>query len=394
MELIDEIQALAPQLIADRNTLHQHPELSHQEFQTTAFLKQRLMEFGVELEPLNMETGVSALIRGKYPGPTICIRNDMDALPIQETTGLPFASQVEGVSHSCGHDIHSIIAIYCAKLLQERADQLAGNVRIVIQPAEEDGSGAYQMVNAGLMELLPKNDIVVGTHVHPAAPVGTVTIMKGPAEAGSDYVNITVKGVSGHGAYPHLCVDPIAIASYLVTQLQTIISRENMPVQPAVLTFGTISGGTASNVIANEVMLTGTLRTLYPDSRTHHLEAIRRMTEFVCKSMRAEGVVEHSRGLPPVINDPEIVDDLIAATDQILGPGHVILSQAPSMGSDDFSVFLDYSPGAQFFVGSANDSPQTKIGLHRGENIFDEGCLSVGVSVLTQYVLNRLKPEF
>ena len=270
---------------------------------------------------------------------------------------------------------------------------MAGNVRIVIQPAEEDGSGAYSMVHAGLMDLLPKNDIVVGTHVHPAAPVGTITLMKGPAEAGSDYLSITVKGVSGHGAYPHLCVDPITVACYLVTQLQTIVSRENMPVKPAVLTFGTISGGTASNVIPDQVVLTGTLRSLYPESREHNLEAIQRMTDFVCKSMRAQGVVEHSRGLPPVINDPEVVDDLIAAADQVLGAGHVSISQFPSMGADDFSVFLDYSRGAQFFIGSSNSSPQTQVGLHRGENIFDEGCLSVGISVLTQYVLNKLKAE-
>lgn len=390
MDFMTELRELEPAVLADRNVLHQNPELSFQERETTAFLKKKLREFGVDLEPLQMETGISALIRGGKPGPTICIRNDMDALPIQEQTGLPFASKRGGVSHSCGHDIHAVMAIYCAKLLQERREQLCGNVRITIQPAEETGTGAYAMVKAGLMDLLPKNDIVIGAHVYPSVPVGSIMVMKGPAQAASDHFKITVKGKGGHGAYPHLCVDPLTVSAYLITQLQTVISREEMPTKPAVLTVGTISGGTAANVIPDEIVMTGTLRTLYPDTREHNKEAICRITQSVCSSMRAEGTVEFSTGIPPVINDPQVVDGIVAAAEQVLGSGHVVNQEFPSMGSDDFSVFLEYSPGAQIMIGSANDDPASKIGLHRGENIFAPQSLMVGIGVLTRYVLNTL----
>lgn len=390
MNFMTELQGLEPAILADRAYLHQNPELSFQEYETTAFLKKKLCEFGVALEPLAMETGVSALIQGGRPGPTICIRNDMDALPIQEQTGLPFASKQEGISHACGHDIHAIMALYCAKLLQERREQLCGNVRIIIQPAEETGTGAYAMVKAGIMELAPKSDLVIGAHVYPSVPVGSIMVMKGPAQASSDHFKITVRGRGGHGAYPHLCADPLVVSAYLITQLQTVISREEMPTKPAVLTLGTISGGTAANVIPDEVVMTGTLRNLYPDTREHNKEAICRITEYVCRSMRAEGVVEFSTGIPPVINDSEVIDGIVKAADQVLGPGHVITQEFPSMGSDDFSVFLEYSPGAQIMVGSANDAPNTKVGLHRGENVFDPQSLMVGICVLTQYVLNAL----
>ena len=390
MDLMSELSQLKQEIFTDRAYLHQNPELSFQEHKTTAFLKEKLQAFGAVLEPLAMETGVSALIRGAHPGPTICIRNDMDALPIQEQTGLPFASKTEGVCHACGHDIHAIIALYCAKLLQERRDSLHGNVRIVIQPAEETGNGATAMMEAGLADLSPKTDLVIGTHVYPSVPAGSILVMKGAAQAASDPFRITVKGRGGHGAYPHLCVDPLVVSAYLITQLQTLVSREDMPTKPAVLTLGTISGGTAANIIPDEIVMTGTLRSLYPDARSHNKEAICRMTEYVCKSMRAEGQVEFLTGVPPVINDASVIDGVAAAADQLLGPGHVIWQEFPSMGSDDFSVFLEHSPGAQIMIGSANESPSTKIGLHRGENVFDPQSMLVGIGVLTQYILNAL----
>ena len=386
----DEIEGLRENIIQDRICLHRNPELAFHEFETTAFLKKRLTEFGVELEPLNMTTGISALIRGGRPGPTICIRNDMDALPIQEETGLPFMSEKEGVSHACGHDIHAVTAVYCAKLLNERKDQLAGNVRIVIQPAEEGAKGAYAMAEAGAMDLEPKSDVVVGLHVQPSVKVGNISMMKGPAEAASDYLKITVRGKGGHGAYPHLCVDPIVAAAYLVTALQTVVSRESMPQKPAVLTFGTIHGGNVPNAVPDEVVITGTMRSLHPDARAHNKEAVIRLTKEICSSMRAEGTAVFENGIPPVINDPEVIDGIAEAADQYLGKGHVIFTEFPSMGSDDFAVFLDYCRGAQFFIGSANDSEQTRLGLHKGRNIFDPECLFVGIGVLTQYVLNQL----
>ena len=394
MNLKEEIRALEKEMIADRRFLHRNPELSGQEYETTSFLRKRLEEFGVEIEDLDVPTGISSIIRGSQPGPTVCIRHDIDALPIKECTGLDFASQKSGVSHSCGHDIHAVIALYCAKLLQERREELHGNVRIVFQPAEETGVGAKKMVRAGIKDIQPLTDIVVGLHTHPATTVGDICLRKGPMEAGIDYFKITVKGLCGHGAYPHNCVDPIVVSAYLITQLQTIISRENQATKPAVVTIGSIHGGEMPNSIPGEVVMQGSMRHLYPETREQNIEALFRITDGVCKAMRATGTVEvQDVLLPPIQNDSHVVDDLTAAADQILGEGHVREFPLPSMGSDDFSVFLEGIPGAQFFLGTGTEDEMTRKGIHNGQNIFDERSISVGVAVLTQYVLNKLKGE-
>ncbi len=392
MDLKDEIQLLEKEMIDDRRHIHRNPELSLKEFQTTEFIKNKLIEFGVEIEPLDIKTGVSAIIRGNEPGPTICIRHDIDALPIQEESQLDFSSKNKGISHSCGHDIHTVIALYCARLLQERKYKLAGNVRVVFQPAEETGNGGREMVKAGVMELEPLTDIVVGLHTHPATTVGDICVRKGPMEAGVDFIKISVKGMSGHGAHPHDCVDPIVVSAYLITQLQTIISRENPATKPSVFTIGSIHGGDTYNSIPGEVTLLGSLRHLYPETRTHNIEAIKRITEMTCASFRAKGSVEIlDVGIPPIINDPEVVDEIAEATYEIYGPGHVKSFQFPSMGSDDFAVMLEHCRGAQFFLGTGNDSPESRKGIHNGSNIFDEKCLAVGTAILTQFVLNKLK---
>lgn len=392
MNLKDIAQNLEHQMILDRRFLHQYPELSNQEFKTTNFIRQRLTEFKIPIEPLNLKTGLSALIKGSHEGPTICIRHDIDALPIQEITNLPFKSQHEGVSHACGHDIHTIIALYCAKILNDNKDLLHGNVRIVFQPAEEVGTGAKDMIAKGLMDLEPKQDIVIGLHTHPLTPVGKICLRKGPMEAGADFFTITIKGESGHGAYPHKCVNPIIVSAYLITQLQTIISQENPAVQSAVLSIGAINGGNTNNTIPEEVTIKGSLRTLYKSSRDGCITALHRMVENVCMSMRATAQIDFSAAsLPPISNDTQVYEDIINAANQILGPNNVIDFEFPSMGSDDFGIFLNYSKGAQFFLGTANDDCNSQIGLHNGANHFDEKSLITGVQVLCQYIFNTLK---
>lgn len=393
--MLEEVKSLEKQMIEDRRYLHWNPELSSQEFHTTQFIKDRLKEFHVAVEPLDISTGVSALIRGAGRGKTICIRHDIDALPISEQTNLDFASGTKGVSHCCGHDIHTVVALYCARILENHREELNGNVRIVFQPAEETGSGAKEMVKAGVMELEPKHDMVVGLHVHPFTPVGYIRLKKGPMEAASDGFMITLKGKSGHGAYPHDCVDPIVASAYLVTQLQTIISRENPAARPAVLTIGSIHGGTTHNSIPEEVVLKGSMRSLYDGSRTHNKEAVRRITEGVCKSMRTEGIVEffEDSSLPVVLNDDRIADRIIQAAEEMLGKGHALELDNPSMGSDDFSVFLENCPGVQFFLGTANEDENSRIGLHNGANIFDEKSIVVGVAILTRFILDELGGE-
>jgi len=387
-----EIAQQEKNMIADRRYLHQHPELSNKEKATTDFLKRRLQEFGIKIEALQLATGLSALVLGAKPGKTICIRHDIDALPIKEETKLPFASLAPGISHACGHDIHAITALYAAKILQAHREQLCGNVRIVFQPAEENGTGALRMIKAGLMELAPKNDIVIGLHTHPQTTVGNICLRSGPMEAGNDTVKITIKGKSGHGAYPHRCVDPIITSAFLLSELQAVVARNNEAVKPAVLTFGSIHGGTAANVIPEQVEIAGTLRTFYKDSRKHALEAIKRITNGVCASMGAVGTVDTSgMSLSPIFNDAEVTKKLIVAADKALGSGHVVNMELPSPGSDDFGIFMDYCKGAQFFLGTGNAEPDSRSGLHTSTNIFDERSMNIGVAVLVQFVLDYLK---
>ena len=370
--LLQEIKELEQQMIADRRFLHQHPELSHQEYQTTRFVKERLAQFGLQPEPLETDTGVSVLIRGGKPGKTICIRHDMDALPIQEETGLPFQSEVDGV-------------------LNERKEELAGNVRIVFQPAEETGQGAREMMEAGFKKLSPANDIVVGLHTHPETPVGMISLREGPMEAGADYLRILIRGKGCHGAHPYQGVDPILTAAFLMTELQSVITRVNPAVKPAILTFGSIHGGKACNVIPDQVELLGTLRVFHPECRETNLQAIRRITEQVCASMGAEGIIELRGGMPPVYNDREVTEGIVKAAGEILGEESVRLLEFPSPGSDDFAVFLEGTKGTQFFLGTGGESEETRIGVHSGRNVFEEKSMAVGTAVLVQYVLDTLK---
>lgn len=391
--LLKEIQDLEDVMIQDRRYLHENPEISNKEFKTTEFIKNKLQEFGVELEELALPTGVSAIIRGGRPGKTICIRHDIDALPVQEETGLPFASKVPGVSHACGHDIHAVIALYSAKILNDHREELEGNVRVVFQHAEENGRGALEMVEAGLMDLEPKTDIVVGMHTHPDTPAGSICLRKGPMEAGVDHVRIVVKGKGGHGAHPYRCIDPIQTAAFLLTELQAVITRENQAVKPTVLTFGSIHGGNVANAIPEEVEILGTLRTFYPECRKANLEAIERITKGVCESMRAEGIVEFPCGMPALFNDSEVVDGIVKSAEKVLGKDKILDFEFPSPGSDDFSVFLDYSKGAQFFLGTAGEDENSKLGLHNAKNIYDEKSIAAGVAVVTQYVADTIGRE-
>lgn len=393
-QLLGVLEAVEPMMISDRHYLHQHPELSHKEFETTKYLKQRLTEFGVEIEPLPLETGISAIIRGSHPGKTICIRHDIDALPLEEMTQLSYASGTKGISHACGHDIHAVTALYSAKILQEQKESLHGNVRIVFQPAEEVGTGANYMIRQGLMELEPKNDEVIGLHTHPMTDCGKICLGKGAMEAGSDYITIRIKGKSGHGAYPYRCVDPIMTAAFVLNELQAVIARETDANKPVILTFGSIHGGNAANQIPEIVELKGTMRTFYPESREPAVEAVRRIVGRVCESMRAEGeVVFAEDNMLPVYNDSVMVDGLTEAMTELFGEGSVTEFEFPSPGSDDFSNFLPFSKGVQFFLGTGTEDPDTRIGLHNGKNIFPDECLKFGVGVLVNYIVKELSKE-
>lgn len=391
METREYVAKYADEMTATRRYIHQHPELSNAEFQTTALIKEKLQEYGVEVAEIGLKTGVVGLLRGGKPGKTVAIREDIDALPMQELTGLPYASQVENVSHSCGHDIHTTTLLYCAKILSEMKDELCGNVLFLFQPAEEAGNGAKQLVDCGFYKVA-KPDVFVGLHVSPEFAAGTIGLKKGPANASCDIFNIKISGKGGHGAHPENFVDPIAISAYVITQLQTVVSRENYPVYPAVLTIGSIHGGKANNVVPDYVELGGTLRSLNPESRAHMQDAIDRIVKSCSEAMRGHGEVDWNKGMPPLVNSDEVIDMVAAAAAKTIGAENAITVPNPSLGSEDFSyLFPEYAPGAQFRLGSGNDADcNTRHGLHNSKNVFDDTCIQTGVSVLVQFVRDFL----
>lgn len=391
--LLDLIEKYSPHAIFIREQIHQNPELSNQEYKTSQLIERELESYGIRVDNLGMETGVTGLIIGGKSGKTIAIRADIDALPIVEETGLPYASKVEGVSHACGHDIHTSILLLIARIAQELREDLEGNIRLIFQPAEEKGTGAKEQIDSGIMELEPKVDLVLGVHCSPELDSGTIGLIKGPASASADAVKITVRGVGGHGAHPYRAVDPIVVSAYLITQLQTIVSRENPAVKPAVLTFGSIHGGSAMNIIPREVTLEGTLRTFYEDSRKNMQEAIERISKCTSEAMRASVELEISNGIPVLNNTPEVIDDIYKAALETIGEDKVFWSEHPSPGSDDFAYFVESIPGALFRIGTGNDDKNTRLGLHNSENIFDSDSIIWASMVILQYLFNTKKTK-
>lgn len=392
MNTMDLIKKYESGMIDIRRHIHANPELSNEEFKTTELIREKLTEYGIEICEIGMKTGVVGLLKGGKPGKTVAIREDIDALPMSELTGLPFASKVENVCHSCGHDIHTTTLLFCAKVLSELREELCGNVLFLFQPAEERGSGAKQLVECKFYEV-SRPDVFVGLHVSPEYPAGSIGLKRGPANASCDTFYIKVSGKGGHGAHPENCIDPIAISGYVLAQLQTVISRENHPVYPAVMTIGSIHGGKAANVIPDFVEMSGTLRSLNADSRAKMQEAIERITKASAEAMRGHAEVTWEKGMPPLVNDVEVIEDLQAAAEKTIGADHVITVQNPSLGSEDFSyLFPEYAPGAQFRLGSGNDvDPNTRHGLHNSRNVFDDSCLAAGTAVLVQYVRDFLR---
>ena len=391
MDTMELVKAQEQEMIQMRRHIHQNPELSNQEFQTTKLIQEKLTEYGVEIADIGLKTGVVGVLKGRFPGKTLAIREDIDALPMKELTGLPFASASDGVCHSCGHDIHTTVLLYTAKILSALKDELHGNVMFLFQPAEENGSGAKQLIDCGFDQVL-KPDAFVVLFRSPKLNAGCIGLKDGAASASSDMFQIRVTGKGGHGAHPENCVDPIMISAYILTQLQTIVSRENHPIHPAVLTVGSIHGGQANNVIPDYVDMGGTLRSLEPESRQAMQEAIDRITVSCAEAMRGKAEVTWNKGMPPLVNDTPIVDGIRAAAQKLLPADAIKTIADPSLGSEDFSyLFPAYGPGAQFSLGCGNDSdPNTRHGLHNSKNVFDEGCLAVGTAVLVQYARDFL----
>ena len=376
-----------------RAKLHAAPELGHCEVMTTQLIKERLRAYGVEVLPFDLPTGVVGRLRGAKPGKILAIREDIDALPLQEDTGLPYASTVAGVSHACGHDIHAAALLGCAKQLAQQREALQGTVLFVFQCAEETFDGASTMLSKGIFQD-ESPDALVGFHCAPALPLGKIGLFSGVANASCDVITIRVIGKGGHGAHPDDCIDPIVTAAGLLMQLQTIVSRRNKATHPLVLTFGEFHGGSAPNIIPDEVLLRGTMRCIDNAFRLKRLEEIRTLCHSFCQSMGAQCEVVVEKGMPPLENAEDICTQLAESSRKVLGADCVVQDLTPSMGSDDFSCMLEAckNHGAQYLLGTHLASlPQSGLGLHVAQCIFPSEALCPGVETLTQFALDYLK---
>ncbi len=387
----DDIDEILPGVIADRRHLHQHPELGFQEVETARFVEERLRAIGIqEVQTGIATTGLTGLIRGgKGPGKVVLLRADMDALPIHEQNDVEYKSLHDGVMHACGHDAHTAMLMGIARVLHDRRDEFAGTVKVLFQPAEEGGGGARVMIEEGVLDA-PNVDAVFGMHMAQETPVGKVAVRPGPAMAAADRFTIVIKGKGGHGAAPHLTVDPIAIGAQIVVALQTIVAREIDPIQPAVVTVGAFLAGEAANVIPDTAELRGTVRSFDPDVRTQLQERITALVQGIATAMRAEAEVRYNPGYPPTVNEPEMTALVREVAIGVVGEENVI-EEPVKMGAEDFSYFLEARPGSFFFVGTRNPDKGFVWGHHHPRFDIDEEGMGYGMETMIQTVLRYLE---
>lgn len=377
--VLSVMKELEPEYIKIRRYLHQHPELSYNEVNTTEFIKQELTKYGIEVFNNGKFTGVIGVLKGFAPGTTIALRADIDALPVKENTGLDFASVNEGCCHACGHDLHMTTLLAAARLLSKYRHQLQGTVKFFFQPAEEKLGGSETIINNGFLEDV---DAIFGIHTWPDVPGGSIGIKKGPMMAGSDSFKITITAPGGHAAHPHKTPDPIAAAAYMITQLQTIVARELNPLDSAVITVGKMTAGTAANIIPSEVVLEGSMRYLLPETRKKIHESIKRIAEGTALSLRVQAETEIISGCGPVIGTDELVDMVELSAGKLLGTDKISILPAASMGSEDFSAYLAKKPGAFFRIGTGTDNPNSHLALHNGKLLFSEDAIAAGAVTL------------
>ncbi len=392
-EIKEEARKLQEELVAWRRHLHQYPEVGLDVPKTAAFVAELLREFGLEVRTGVGGHGVVALLRGKKPGKTIAIRADMDALPINEETGLPFSSKIEGRMHACGHDAHMAMALGAAKLLSRHREELAGNVKFLFQPAEEGPGGAKPMIDDGALEN-PKVDAIVGLHtgcIWKSDKPGEVYVSHGPMMACLDRIDVTIKGKGGHGAMPHQAVDAIVIASCAISTLQSIISRELSPVEPAVVTIGKIEGGTAYNIISSDVRFCGTVRALKQELREFLDKRIHGILNGIVQGMRGELEYAYTYGYPPLVNDAEFTERFARVAKRVVGEENVKEIPEPTMGGEDMAYFLNEVKGTYFFLSSCNPNKGQIYPHHNSRFDIDEDILQLGVSLFCAAAIDYLE---
>ncbi|MBK6320178.1 MAG: amidohydrolase [Dehalococcoidia bacterium] len=376
LHLRPDVQALRERVLSTRRDFHQHPELSWHEQRTQGVILERLRSLGVaEVRPI-ARTGVTGLVKGGQPGRCVLWRADMDALPVPEKSSLSFASQNENVMHACGHDAHMAIGLGLAEVLQQRREDLAGSVRFVFQPAEEAAGGAQACIADGVLDS-PHVDVALGLHISADIPLGAINVAPGPFFAAPTAFRITIEGRGGHAAAPHQSIDAVVVAAYVITALQTVVSRSMPPAETAVLTVGKIAGGYRGNVIAESATMTGTIRSYTDAVRETMLRRTEEIVAGVCASFGATYEFDHQTSCPPLVNDPGVAEFVRAAGIQYFGEANILA--APTMGAEDMGVFLEKRPGCYFWLGARNERKGIAGRHHDPAFVIDEDALLVGV---------------
>lgn len=371
----------AAEFISVRQHLHAHPELSYQEFETSKYVQEKLRSFGIPFE-LKATTGVLGIIKGTNPDSrVIALRADMDALPITEENEVAYKSRNPGVMHACGHDVHTTILLGAAKILAELKDEWEGTIKLLFQPGEErNPGGASFMIKEGVLEN-PRPQGIYGLHVHPGLALGKLSFRKGRVMASADELYLTIKGKGGHAAAPHLTVDTILVASQLIVGLQQIISRNNNPLSPSVLSICSIQGGHTTNVIPSEVKLMGTFRAMDEEWRTKAHELIRKQVAGIAEATGAEIELHIDIGYPTVDNDPELTGKGWQLAEAYMGKEHVEETEI-RMGAEDFGFYTQVIPGCFYRLGVRNEAKGIIHNVHTPRFDIDENAIETGMGMM------------
>jgi len=387
--VLEHARELFPYTRDLRREFHRNPELGFQEFKTSMIILRELSQLdGFFVKSGVAETGITALLKGKKPGKTLLLRFDMDALPIQEDTGVEYASEHEGLMHGCGHDGHMAIGLSVARLLSEMQDDLSGQVILLFQPAEEGLGGAQRVIDDGVLKD-PKPDLVLALHLWNEKPLGWLGISDGPVMSASETFWVDIQGKGGHGGMPQEAIDPILAASAVINALQPLVSREINPLDSSVVSVCTINAGEAHNVIPDQASLSGTIRSFTPETRTLLLERFKEIVGAVAAAHRCQAEIKIDDISPPVVNDPTTATIIREVAREIF-PEMDIDQNYRTMASEDMSLIMEQIPGCYFFVGSANPEKGLDAKHHQPDFNFDEEALIYGTALMLRAVQELL----
>ena len=386
----EEVNGIKEELIALRREFHKQPELGMEEFETQKRIKLFLKNEKIPFD-IFAGTGVCGIISGEKEGngKTIALRSDIDGLPLDDKKNCDYASKVKGRMHACGHDVHTTILLGVAKILNKHKKSFSGNVKLIFEPAEETIGGARFMIEEGVLKN-PEVDVVCGLHVEETIECGKIMVKSGVVNAASNPFIIKIKGSGGHGAYPHKTIDPIVISSNVVLAIQNIISREVNTLNPAVITIGSIHGGTSQNIIPDEVIIKGIIRTLVKEDREFIKNRLVEVVEGICKYSRAVCEIEIEESYPSLYNDNNMTDILKKSAEIIINKENILNQENTKMGVESFAYFANEKPSVFYFLGTGNKEKKTMFPAHSSLFDIDEDAIALGVAIQCQLVSNYL----